>query len=176
MHSFAWWPTVVVVVAATVTDLRSRRIPNWLVLPFLAAGIAVSCWLGGWHGIGQSLMGFGLGLALFGAMFLMGGMGAGDVKLAAAIGAWIGPGQLFFALLATAIVGGVMAVGWLAVGRMFPRWLKGTGDLEADLPPAPAVNEASAQPETAKPARPRVSKIPYAPAIALGTLISFFAR
>ena len=37
MHSFAWWPTVVVLGVATFTDLRSRRIPNWLVFPFLDA-------------------------------------------------------------------------------------------------------------------------------------------
>ena len=42
MHSFAWWPTVIVVAVATFTDLRSRRIPNWLVLPFLGLGIVVS--------------------------------------------------------------------------------------------------------------------------------------
>ena len=38
MHSFAWWPTVIVLSVATFTDLRSRRIPNWLVFPFLAGG------------------------------------------------------------------------------------------------------------------------------------------
>ena len=41
MHSVGWWPAVVVLGVATFTDLRSRRIPNWLVLPFLLAGIAV---------------------------------------------------------------------------------------------------------------------------------------
>lgn len=177
MHSFAWWPTVIVVLVATVTDLRTRRIPNWLVLPFFAAGVAVSCWLGGWHGLGQSVMGCGLGLLLFGGMFLLGGMGAGDVKLAAAIGAWIGPAQLFFALVATAIFGGIMALGWLVLGRFFPQMLKGTGDLQ-DEPQAaqPVVEGTEAQPQAAKPVRARVNKIPYAPAIALGTLISFFAR
>src|SRR5580700_4418999 len=42
IHSIAWWPTLIVVSVATVTDLRSRRIPNWLVLPFMVAGIVVS--------------------------------------------------------------------------------------------------------------------------------------
>jgi len=45
MHSFAWWPTVIVLGVATFTDLRSRRIPNWLVLPFFVVGVAVSAWL-----------------------------------------------------------------------------------------------------------------------------------
>ncbi len=52
MHSFAWWPTVIVLGVATFTDLRSRRIPNWLVFPFLGCGIVVSGWLHGWHGVG----------------------------------------------------------------------------------------------------------------------------
>ena len=100
MHSFAWWPTVAVLAVVTFTDLRSRRIPNWLVLPFLLAGIVISPWrqnwpgIGrslGWHGIGQSFAGFGIGLLVCGIFFWMGGMGAGDVKLAAAIGAWVGP-------------------------------------------------------------------------------------
>ena len=45
MHSIAWWPTLIVLAVATFTDLRSRRIPNWLVFPFLLAGIAVSGWI-----------------------------------------------------------------------------------------------------------------------------------
>ena len=51
MHSIAWWPTLFVLAVATYTDLRSRRIPNWLVLPFLVAGVCVSGWQAGWHGI-----------------------------------------------------------------------------------------------------------------------------
>ena len=91
MQSMIYWPTVAVLAVATFTDMRSRRIPNWLVLPFLPAGIAVSVWLHGWQGLGQSLAGFGLGAGIFGLLFCLGGMGMGDVKLCAAIGAWIGP-------------------------------------------------------------------------------------
>ena len=65
MHSFAWWPTVIVLCVATFTDLRSRRIPNWLVLPFLALGFVVSGWQQGWHGLGQSLEGAALALVIF---------------------------------------------------------------------------------------------------------------
>ena len=85
MHSFAWWPTVVVLAVATFTDLRSRRIPNWLVFPFFGCGVVVSVLLHGWHGAEQSLSGAGLGLLIYGFLFWMGGMGAGDVKLCAAL-------------------------------------------------------------------------------------------
>jgi prepilin peptidase CpaA len=171
MHSFAWWPTLIVVAVATFTDLRSRRIPNWLVLPFLAAGITVSGWLDGWHGIAQSLMGLGLGILLFGVLFWMGGMGAGDVKLAAAIGAWIGPMQLFFALVVTGIVGGIMAVGWAIAGGFLSDLLKGSGNLVFGRKKG-----ETAPGEELTLSNPKTRKMPYAPAIALGTLISFFAR
>lgn len=173
MHSIAWWPTVLVLAVSTFTDLRSRRIPNWLVLPFLAAGIAVSLGSKSWNGIGieQSLLGAVLGLVLFGILAWMGGMGMGDVKLCAAIGAWVGPGQLFLALVLTGIVGGIMAVGWAIAGGFAGELFTGTsnflfgwrkrgmkGDLELTL------------------SNPRARKMPYAPAIAIGTLISFFAH
>ena len=68
MHSIAWWPTLIVLAVATFTDLRSRRIPNWLVFPFMLAGIGVSGWLHGWSGVGQSLAGLGLGALLLGVL------------------------------------------------------------------------------------------------------------
>jgi prepilin peptidase CpaA len=154
MNSFAWWPTLIVLAVATFTDLRNRRIPNWLVLPFMLAGIAVSGWLHGWHGIGQSFAGLGLGVLIYGFLFWLGGMGAGDVKLCAAIGAWIGPNQLFIALVITAMAGGIMAgsavFGWKERGMH--------RDPELVL------------------SNPLKRKMPYAPAIAIGTLISFFSR
>lgn len=151
MHSFAWWPTLIVLSVATFTDLRNRRIPNWLVLPFLVVGLVVSTYQHGWHGLGQSFSGLGLGLLLYGLLFWMGGMGAGDVKLAAAIGAWIGPYQLFVALIATAMAGGIMVLLWALFRGLLKDMFKGAGDHLKQ-------------------------KMPYAPAIAVGTLLSFFAR
>jgi prepilin peptidase CpaA len=171
LHSIAWWPTVIVLAVATFTDLRSRRIPNWLVLPFLVAGIGVSGWLHGWHGIGQSLAGLGLGALLFGVLAWMGGMGMGDVKLCAAIGAWIGPHQLLLALVLTGIVGGVMALGWAVAGGFLGELFKGTGDLIFGW----RKRGMRANPELTL-SNPRARKMPYAPAIAIGTLISFFAH
>jgi prepilin peptidase CpaA len=171
MHSIAWWPTLIVLAVATYTDLRSRRIPNWLVLPFMAAGIAVSGWQHGWHGIGQSFAGLGLGALLFGILCWMGGMGMGDVKLCAAIGAWIGPSQLLVALVLTGIVGGIMAICWAVAGGFLGELFKNTGDLvfgmkDRGLRPHPELVLD----------HPTARKMPYAPAIAIGTLVSFFSR
>src|SRR4051795_2302757 len=131
MQSIAWWPTCAVLAVATFTDLRSRRIPNWLVLPFLLAGVAVSAWSHGWHGLGQSLAGVGVGAAIFGTLFCLGGMGMGDVKLCAAIGAWIGPSQLLIALVVMALAGGVMALGWALAGGFLGELFSNTGSLLA---------------------------------------------
>jgi prepilin peptidase CpaA len=170
LHSIAWWPTVVVLAVATFTDLRSRRIPNWLVLPFLLAGVLVSTWLHGWHGLWMSLAGMGLGGLLFGILALMGGMGMGDVKLVAAIGAWVWPKQMFLALVLTGLAGGVMALGWALAGGFLGELFSGTGDLLSSWK-----NGRRGTPEMTL-ANPKARKMPYAPAIALGTLISFFAH
>jgi prepilin peptidase CpaA len=171
MHSIAWWPTVVVVAIATITDLRSRRIPNWLVLPFLAIGIAMCGWTHGWHGLAQSFEGILLGGVLMGVLAALGGMGMGDVKLCAAIGAWIGPSQLLVALVVMALAGGVMALGWAAAGGFLGQLFSNTGNLlvgfgKRGLRPDPELVLDN----------PRARKMPYAPAIAIGTLISFFSR
>jgi prepilin peptidase CpaA len=171
MHSVALWPTLMVLAVATFTDLRSRRIPNWLVLPFLLAGVAVSGWLHGWHGIWQSLAGMGLAALLFGVLCYLGGMGMGDVKLCAAIGAWIGPSQLVTALVIAGIAGGVMAICWAAAGGFLGELFQGTGDLisgfgKRGLRPHPQLVLDN----------PLTRKMPYAPAIAIGTIFSFFSR
>jgi prepilin peptidase CpaA len=171
MHSIALWPTLAVLTIATFTDLRSRRIPNWLVLPFLLAGIVVSGALHGWSGIGHSLAGMALGGLLFGVLSWMGGMGMGDVKLCAAIGAWIGPAQLLVALVVTGVAGGVMALCWAAAGGFLGELFQGTGDLilgfgKRGLRPHPELVLDN----------PLTRKMPYAPAIAIGTIFSFFSR
>jgi prepilin peptidase CpaA len=171
MHSFAWWPTLVVLGVATFTDLRSRRIPNWLVLPFLLTGIVVSVWMHGWQGLGQSLSGALLGLVIYGVLFWMGGMGAGDVKLCAAIGAWVGPPQLILALVITGMVGGVMVFCWAVFGGFLKELFTGAGNLAFGWTGRGGLRD----PEMVI-ANPLKRKMPYAPAIAIGTLISFFAR
>lgn len=166
MHSFAWWPMVLVLGIATFTDLRSRRIPNWLVFPFLAAGIGVGGWLHGWHGIGQSLWGAAFGALTMGFLFWMGGMGAGDVKLCAAIGAWIGPGQLLMALVLTGLAGGAMVLGWAVYGGFLKNLFVDAGSL--------AFGSRTRDPKFVL-SNPGRRKMPYGPAIAIGTLMSFFS-
>ena len=169
--SITLWPILALVAVATFTDLRSRRIPNWLVLPFLTAGIALSIWFHGWSGLGQSLLGMALGGLLFGILAVMGGMGGGDVKLCAAVGAWIWWHQMLVALVLTGIIGGIMALCWAAAGGFLGDLFRGAGSLifnagKRGLKPDPEMNIDN----------PLARKMPYAPAIAIGTLMSFLAR
>jgi len=148
----AWWPILAVASFAAAWDIYCRRIPNWLVLPFLVAGLVVSGLARGFAGAGASLAGVGVAVAALGPMCWLGGMGMGDLKLCAAIGAWIGPSQMLFALVVTAIAGGIIAACYV-LRRNSPG---GPPRLALDQPAALA--------------------IPYAPAIAIGTLFAFLAQ
>ncbi|HEY6990623.1 MAG TPA: prepilin peptidase [Bryobacteraceae bacterium] len=171
MHSIAWWPTVFVVIVASITDICSRRIPNWLVLPFLAAGLVVSVAVGGWKGAERSILGILLAVALMGGLYWLGGMGMGDVKLCAAIGAWVGPIQLLMALTAMGMVGGVMAFFWALGKGSLKASFGGAADLlfgvwRRGLRPHPTLVLANRE----------AQKMPYAPAIAAGAILSFLAQ
>lgn len=164
-------PTLLVLAICTVTDLRSRRIPNVVVLPFLVIGLVVQTVLHGWGGLGAALAGLAVGGGFFFVLAMMGGMGMGDVKLCAAIGVWIGPMQMFVALVLIGIMGGVIALAWAAWGGFLGDLFSGAGNLvfgsgERGLRPPADLTIAN----------PLKRKIPYAPAIAIGTLISFFSR
>jgi prepilin peptidase CpaA len=97
-------------VLAGWTDLRRRRIPNWLTAPGLIVGLAGNAVLGGWSGLKASLLGAGLGLALLLPFVLVHALGAGDWKLAGALGAFVGPRLLLDLLLGSVFVAGIMAV------------------------------------------------------------------
>ena len=79
-----------ILLIAGVTDLRSSKIPNWLTVSAMAAGLLSHSWFDGLSGLLFSVKGLGLGLALFLLFYVMGGMGAGDVKLLAAVGSFLG--------------------------------------------------------------------------------------
>ena len=95
---------------ACVTDLRARRIPNVLTGTAAIGAVLFHLVTGGWLLAGWSVLGLVVGTLLFLPMFALRGMGAGDVKLLAAVGAWLGPGRVVTAALATSIVGGLLAL------------------------------------------------------------------
>lgn len=96
-----------------ITDLKSRRILNHITFSVIAFGLFYHLIDGGWQGMLFSGKGFLLGLALLLIPFALGGMGAGDVKLLAAIGALKGSAFVFSSFLYICLIGGVLALGVL---------------------------------------------------------------
>ena len=97
-------------VLAAYTDVREYRIPNWLTGSLVCFGIGANTWMKGWSGFLFSVEGMLVGLACLMFFFIQGGMGAGDVKLLAAIGAIIGTKQVFFAFCFAAMLGGIYSL------------------------------------------------------------------
>jgi prepilin peptidase CpaA len=95
---------------ACVTDLKDGRIPNALTFGAIALAFVVHAALPQGHGFAHVMLGMLVGLAAFFPFFALGGMGAGDVKLMAAIGAWLGPMLAILTALYGAIAGGVLAI------------------------------------------------------------------
>lgn len=95
-------------------DYRAHRVPNWLNGALAVTGLAVHAAWGGWNGLAHSATGLIAGLAPLLVLWMMRGMGAGDVKFMAALGAWLGPTLTLYALAAGGLAGGVMAVAMIA--------------------------------------------------------------
>ena len=156
-------------VAACVTDIRSRRVPNWLTFTSAAAGVALHALLPGGHGPWSALTGLATGLAVFFPFFALGGLGAGDVKLMAALGAWLGWQHTVWTAIYGSVAGGVLAVvvglsqGYLGTafanlrGMLTTWWLVG-------LHPIPEHTLASG----------RGPRLPYALPIFAGLLVTLW--
>jgi prepilin peptidase CpaA len=106
-----WIPAVLVAMAAGILDWRYRRIPNWLTVAGFGAGVLVNTILYRWPGLKAALLGTLLGLGLLLPFVFLRSLGAGDWKLAGALGACLGPRQLLSVLMGTILVAGVMALG-----------------------------------------------------------------
>lgn len=118
---------------AAWTDLRSRRIPNWLTVAGAVVGVAASTMLGKWGGLKNSLLGLGLGLAVLLPFVLLRSLGAGDWKLAGALGAFTGPWLLLDLLLGSIFVAGVMALVLVIYKRRLGQTVRNIGHILVSL-------------------------------------------
>lgn len=169
-------PMVFLLLAAVREDVRYHRIPNpfvfWgaglgiLLNVFMPQGLGFASQLPGGGGFLSAIEGLAIGLAVMLPMYLLRAMGAGDVKLMAMVGAFLGPMDVLGAILATFLAGGVLSLAYAWKIGVLRRTLQNvwfilySSILRVVAGSTPALDDA---PETA-------GKFPYAVAIAVGTL------
>ena len=115
-----------------VSDARSRRIPNWLTFSGLAAALITRLLLGSWAGLKSGIIGMMIASGVFFVIFLMRGMGGGDVKLMAAVGAWVGSGQAFPILFTAAVAGAGLAIFYLVFEKRRQRSARDSSSFASD--------------------------------------------
>ncbi len=99
-----------ILILAAWIDGRELKVPNWITFPMILSGLVYSTCVGGLGGLGAGLLGMCVGLLTLLPLYAVGGMGAGDVKLMAGIGAWLGWEITFAAFCVSTVVGALMAV------------------------------------------------------------------
>src|SRR5580704_11468937 len=155
---------VALALIAGYTDWRNRRILNWLTVPGFLIGVSVNALAGGWPGLKTSLLGAGLGLLLLLPFVFLRSLGAGDWKLAGALGAFVGWQVLADLLMGSVFVAGVMALGLVIYKRRFKETMRNIGRLLASMVtlhrPGPEVSLDN----------PQALKVPYGVALALTTV------
>lgn len=148
-------------------DVRFRRIPNKLVFASVVTGIAFSAVFGGLAGALSSLGGLGVAFGLMFILHAFGTMGAGDVKLFAAVGSIVGLSHVLQTLLVVAIMGGALAVGKMIYSRRVGRTMVGVLRFFCGLLPGQTVPHFEV-PEDGS------NTLPYAIPICCGALVSVF--
>jgi prepilin peptidase CpaA len=159
MEKYFELSAVVIAAIAAISDLRTRRIPNWLTYTGLLMAVSARTIFGGWSGLMSGVAGVFVAGGIFALFFFLGAMGGGDVKLMGAVGAWMGPSHAVLTLIAVCMAGGFIAFAYLIFGFDKSLAVKvEDGAKTSDLPCAGRTDRTS----------PRV---PFGLAIAIGTVV-----
>jgi len=156
---------VLVALGGAVSDIRSARIPNRLTYSALLAALSLRLALLGLSGLKSGAVGMLVAGGLFCVLFVLGAMGGGDMKLMAAVGAWVGSTQVMTLILAAALAGGVLAIGRIIFTKMVGQTLRNIMRLicyrlTSGLQPHPELNVQSLGSQ----------RVPFGVAIAVGAL------
>jgi len=154
-------------IAIIYMDVRYRRIPNKLVFATLVAGISLNLVFRGWHGLASSLEGMVVAFVMMFVLHAIGTMGAGDVKLFAAVGSIVGISSVPQTLMIVALMGGVLAVAKMIYARRVGRTMLGVVHFFYGLLPGQTVPRFEVPPDGS-------NTLPYAIPICLGALVSVF--
>jgi prepilin peptidase CpaA len=159
---------VLVALAGAVVDVRSARIPNRLTYTTLLMALLLRVTLLGVPGLKSGLLGLLISGGLFLFLFALGAMGGGDMKLIAAVGAWVGSTQVLTLILSAAMAGGVLALGRMILSKSLAQHLRNAGHLvyyrlTSGIQIHPELNVQSAG----------SLRVPFGVAIAVGALSCF---
>ena len=161
----------VILIVAAYIDGKQLRVPNWITFPMVFAGLVYSTWTGGWSGLYEGLIGMCVGLATLLPLYAVGGMGAGDVKLMAGIGAWLGAAITWNAFIVSVIVGAVMAVGMVVWRRS---WHKHCGNFVQIVLEFLTVKSPRELSRIAAERKSQMLLLPYGIPICIGSIAYFF--
>jgi prepilin peptidase CpaA len=162
-----------IIVPAALFDLRWRRVPNWLTLSGLMLGIALNIFVSGRAGLVTSSAGFGLAVLVYAPLYLLRGIGAGDLKLMAAVGAIVGPGNWLVIFVFSALAGGVAALVLAAAKKRLRRTFENLWFVLARLSSVKAPH--SDRPDLAV-GSPEALHLPHAVVIGCGTIAFLLAH
>jgi len=160
-----WILSIIFSLTAGITDLRWRRIPNWLTYPAIPCAVILHSIAGGWHGAKLSLLGTALGLGLLLPFVLIRSLGGGDWKLVGGLGAFFGPQRLMEVLVWAVLINGVMAVCLIIWRRRVGQTFRNLGHMTAaffslHLPGSELTIE-----------NPNAAKVPFGVAAAIAVLL-----
>jgi prepilin peptidase CpaA len=156
---------VLVALVGAVIDVRTARIPNRLTYSALLMALIVRTAFLGLTGLKSGALGMLVAGGLFLLLFVLGAMGGGDMKLMAAVGAWVGSTQVMNLILTAALAGGVLAIGRMIFSKAVGQTLRNTMQLlfyrfTSGLQPHPELNIQSSGSQ----------RVPFGVAIAVGAL------
>jgi prepilin peptidase CpaA len=168
MHPAVVWSMAVLTSVAAVSDLRDRRIPNWLTGGGVAAGFLLQGTVAGWPGVRNACFGCALALLVYIALFALRAIGGGDVKLMAAVGSLAGPQNWLVIFVLASITGGIWALFLIfargAVGQAVVNTLHVLAEAGRLRPPYRDRPELDI-------GHPKALSVPHGAAIAVGILV-----
>ncbi|MGH9771436.1 MAG: prepilin peptidase [Candidatus Acidiferrales bacterium] len=170
LNTSVWALTLTLTLSAGLIDAWTHRIPNWLTVSGFLTGVVVNSIFAGPKGTAMALEGAGLGLLILLPLVFLRALGAGDLKLVGAAGAFLGPALLWLVLLVSVLVAGLMAAVLVIRARRVRETLHNIGMLIVGF-----LTFGLRAPSDVSLDNPRLLKLPFGVAVAIGTLVCFVA-